>query len=69
MTWTVSAPSGTVPEGADAVHVVYRMSMTAQGVTVTKMEVLSLQRSGTRWMALPTGDLQGMIQAMSARLR
>jgi hypothetical protein len=60
---------GTVPEGADTVHVMYRMTMGVQGVEVTKMEVLSLQRSGTRWMATLTGDMQGMIRAMSAQRR
>jgi 2-keto-3-deoxy-galactonokinase len=60
---------GTVPEGADTVHVMYRMTMGVQGVEVTKMEVLSLQRSGTRWMAMLTGDMQGMIRAMSAQRR
>ncbi|HEX8433365.1 MAG TPA: hypothetical protein VF625_18895 [Longimicrobium sp.] len=60
---------GSVPEGADTVHVLYRMTMGVEGVNMTKMEVLSLQRSGTRWMALLTADLQGMIQAISAQRR
>lgn len=54
---------GTVPEGADTVHVVYRMHMVVAGVGAGKLAVLSLRRSGTSWRALLTGDLEGMIQS------
>ena len=56
---------GSVPEPPDMAHVVYRMRMTVEGVTVGKTEVLSFKRLGSEWRALLTGDLEGMIQALS----
>lgn len=56
---------GSVPEGGDAAHVVYRMNVAVSGVSVAKVQVISFRRSGDRWLALLTGDLQGMIQSLS----
>jgi hypothetical protein len=56
---------GQVPEGPGTAHVVYRMRVGVQDVSVSKVEVLSLRRSGGGWLALLTGDLQGMMQSLS----
>lgn len=55
---------GSVPEG-DVVHVVYRMNATAQGARFSQVQVASFRKSGDRWMALLTGDLQGLIDSLS----
>jgi len=51
---------GSVPEGADTVHVVYRMRMKIEGVEVSEMEVLSLGRWENTWRGLLAGDLAGL---------
>jgi len=51
---------GSVPEGADTVHVVYRMSMNVEGVEVSEMGVLSLGRWENTWRGLLAGDLAGL---------
>ena len=55
---------GSVPEGADQAHVVYRMSMSVAGATVTRMNVISARRDGASWKGLLTGDMQGLAQAL-----
>jgi hypothetical protein len=51
---------GSVPEGADTVHVVYRMRMRIEGIEVSEMEVLSLARWEDGWRGLLAGDLAGL---------
>jgi len=51
---------GSVPEGDDTVHVVYRMRMKIEGVEVSEMEVLSLGRWENTWRGLLAGDLAGL---------
>ena len=51
---------GSVPEGADTVHVVYRMRMRVEGVVVSEMSVLSLGRWESTWRGLLAGDLAGL---------
>lgn len=51
---------GSVPEGADTVHVVYRMRMKVEGIEVSEMEVLSLARWEDSWRGLLAGDLAGL---------
>ena len=51
---------GSVPEGADTVHVVYRMRMNVEGVEVSEMGVLSLGRWENTWRGLLAGDLAGL---------
>ena len=51
---------GSVPEGADTVHVVYRMRMKVEDVEVSEMGVLSLARWENTWRGLLAGDLAGL---------
>jgi hypothetical protein len=56
---------GHVPEGSDTAHVVYRMKATTQGISVTKLTVMPLKKSGATWGGLLTGDIEGMAAALS----
>ena len=56
---------GSVPEGSDVVHVVYRMHMGVDDVSMSKLQVISFRRSGDIWLGLLTGDMQGLIQSLS----
>lgn len=60
---------GSVAEGPETAHVVYRMHMEVDGVPMARMDVLSFRRSGDRWMALLTGDLRAMAESLSRALR
>lgn len=56
---------GHVLEGTDTAHVVYRMTARTQGISVTKVAVMSLKRVGNTWGGLLTGDIEGMAAALS----
>jgi hypothetical protein len=56
---------GHVQEGADTIHVVYRMSMSMDEISISLMDVASMTRYGTTWRGLLKGDLR----AMAAGLR
>ena len=56
---------GHVNQGKDTAHVVYRMSMTMEGIPISKMDVMSLARSPVGWRGL----LQGDISALGAGIR
>lgn len=58
---------GSVAEG-DTAHVVYRMNASAQGVRISQIQVASFRKSGDRWMALLTGDLQGLVEGLSGMM-
>jgi hypothetical protein len=51
---------GSVPEGADIAHVVYRSGAKAGGLSISKLEVMSLRRYQGRWRLLLTGDIEGL---------
>ncbi|MFQ5796854.1 MAG: hypothetical protein ACE5JP_17670 [Candidatus Bipolaricaulia bacterium] len=65
---------GHVNEGPEVAHVVYRMNTRfddfGEGVdddmniTVTQLSVISLQRYGSEWRVLLTGELEGMVQVL-----
>jgi hypothetical protein len=59
---------GHVSEGADTVHVVYRMNMSVQGIELSKMDVMSLRRTANGWRGLLSGNLRGFAAAMSRRV-
>jgi hypothetical protein len=59
---------GSVPEGDQDAHVVYRLNLTLNGVTSTKVDVLSFRRSGDRWMGLLSGDLRALAQTLAREL-
>ncbi len=58
---------GHVLEGNDMAHVVYRMTMKTQGVSVTKLAIMPLKKSGTAWKGMLTGDIEGLAAAFSDR--
>jgi hypothetical protein len=60
---------GSVQEGPDVAHVVYRLTTRAGGVTSSKVEVASFRRSGDRWMGLLSSDLRGVAQSLSTALQ
>ena len=69
MSGSESTVIGHVDEGADVTHVVFRMRATVNGLTVEKMDTMSMRRFGATWRLLLSGDLEGMAAAMRARFR
>ena len=55
---------GSVPEG-ETLHVVCRTSAAAEGISVVKMEVMSLKRDAGNWRVLLSGEMEGLAQALS----
>jgi hypothetical protein len=60
-------PVGHVLEGNDVAHVVFRMKVAADGVTITKVQAMSLRRSGQTWRVLLSGDFEGLAAALARR--
>jgi len=55
---------GTVHEGNDLAHVVFRMGISAEGLDVTSVDVVSLKRSGTDWRMLLTANIEGLAEQL-----
>lgn len=60
---------GEVAEGADVRHVVTRSRVAAQGIEMTKMDVVSLRRTPQGWRVQLKGDMTGMAELMKRRLQ
>jgi hypothetical protein len=60
-------PVGHVLEGTDVAHVVFRMKVAAGGVTITKVQAMSLRRTGPTWRVLLSGDFEGLAAALARR--
>lgn len=58
---------GHVSEGEDIAHVVYRMQMKMDELTVTRLDVMSVKRHGDTWRALLTGSMEGVAAALGRR--
>ena len=56
---------GSVPEGVDTVHVVYRMDMTVEGMHLSQMDVLSARAYQGGWLGLLQGDISAIAQAIA----
>ena len=56
---------GHVPEGADTVHVLTRLTFALDSIRVSQVEVISFRRFGATWRTLLKAD----ISAMGAMLR
>lgn len=56
---------GHIPEGADTVHVLARISMSVDSLPFSQVEVISFRRYGSTWRTLLKAD----ISAMGAMLR
>jgi hypothetical protein len=61
-------PVGHVLEGNDVAHVVFRMKLAADGVTLTKVQAVSLRRAGPTWRVLLSGDFEGLAAAVARRV-
>lgn len=51
---------GTVPEGADVVHVVCRESASTQGISMSKVSVITVKKSGEDWKLMLAGNFDGL---------
>jgi hypothetical protein len=60
---------GHVSEGPDVQHVVSRLTMTAEGLEFSRMDVMSLRRFGNSWRGLLTGDIRLLAQSLQASSR
>ena len=58
---------GHVSEGEDIAHVVYRMQMKMDELSVTRLDVMSVKRHGDTWRALLTGSMEGLAAALARR--
>ena len=56
---------GTLPEGKDLVHVVYRTDTKAEDLEVTRTSVLSLRRYKDEWRMLLAGNIEGLAARLS----
>lgn len=59
---------GSVPEG-DVMHLVTRNRVTASGMTLTAMEVVSLKRYGKTWRLMLSGKIDGMAEMIKAQIK
>lgn len=59
---------GSVAEGSDLRHVVVRNRASASGLSMTKMEVVSVRRTPEGWRVLLKGEMKGLAEAMVRRL-
>lgn len=55
---------GAVPEGADRVHLVTRNTAETMGLKMTKMEVVTLNRTPAGWRVALSGEMEGMAEMM-----
>ena len=56
---------GTLPEGNDLAHIVYRTEAKAEELAITRTSVLSLRRHGNEWRMLLTGSIEGLAARLS----
>jgi hypothetical protein len=56
---------GTLPEGNDQAHIVYRTDAKAEKLAITRTSVLSLRRYGNEWRMLLTGSIEGLAARLS----
>lgn len=56
---------GAVAEGPDTVHLVTRTRASAEGITVTEMEVITLNRTPAGWRLAMSGEMTGLAEALT----
>jgi len=62
-------PVGTVAEGDSVLHVVMRIGMgDTTGLSISKMDVVSLKTSPDGWRVLLSGQIGGVIDALRQRM-
>ncbi len=55
---------GHLYEGDELAHVLYRMTMTVEGLPVTQIDVFTVRRSGSTWRGMLKGDLSAFAAAI-----
>jgi hypothetical protein len=55
---------GQVMEGKNTAHVVYRMEMTADGTKISKVSVISLQRTESGWGVMLNAEIEAMAKGL-----
>lgn len=60
--------SETTPDG-DVAHVLYRLVLHTDEVTITKLSVMSFAREDGMWKAMLSGEIQGLADAIGGRRR
>lgn len=65
MRTSTAAFIGHIDEPPDLTHVLYRLTMSVGGMTMRKVDVITLQRSGDQWKALLSADLEAMVAQIS----
>ena len=58
---------GTLPEGDQIAHVLYRMQTGVAEIKANQVSVITLQRSGNAWRACLTGNFEGIARALGSR--
>jgi hypothetical protein len=56
---------GQVPEGNEVVHILYRMKMKIGDGSMSKVDVMSLKKSGTTWRLKLSEEMEGSFSAMA----
>lgn len=59
---------GSVAEG-DVRHVVTRNTVSGMGIRLTQMEVVSARKTADGWRVLLSGEMKGMAEVLSQRLK
>lgn len=59
---------GAVAEGPDTVHLVARTKANAEGLSMTHMEVITLNRTPAGWRLAMSGEIRGLAEALSSTL-
>ena len=60
---------GSVKEGDNLAHVVYRLSRNMGDTVATKIAITTVERDGETWKAQLNADLENVARAISARLQ
>ena len=60
---------GSVKEGENIAHVVYRLSRNIGDTVATKIAITTVERDGETWKAQLNADLENVARAISVRLQ
>ncbi len=55
---------GGVAEGPDLMHMVVRSKAAAMGLSITKMEVVTMNKTTAGWRLALNGKMEGLVQAL-----
>lgn len=59
---------GQVPEGNDVVHILYRMKMKIGDGSISKVDVMSMKKTGGNWRLKLSEEMEGSFTAMAKSL-